>query len=161
MSSETELHGALEIRCLKAGDAETFAALVAEYSWEMRQSPTKLLPDVSKGIVLLEDTMAETVGAFLENQLVGFAIFFDLPEAISGGRAGQLDDLFVAPSFRGRRLARNLIDAVSEIGRERGWIHLRWLVPDDNKAARQAYERFAEAAPWKSYVLWLGDGEQW
>ena len=161
MSSETELHGALEIRCLNVGDAETFAALVAEYSWEMRQSPTKLLPDVNKGIELLGDTMAETVGAFLENQLVGFAIFFDLPEAISGNRAGQLDDLFVAPAFRGRRLARSLIDAVSEIGRERSWIHLRWLVPDGNKAARQAYERFAEATPWKSYVLWLSDGEHW
>lgn len=83
------------------------------------------------------------------------ALAFDLAEIISGRRAGQLDDLFVAPEARGAGLARTLIAQLTEIGTARGWTHLRWLVPQDNIAARRLYETLAEPPPWDSFPITL------
>ncbi|MBG7335855.1 GNAT family N-acetyltransferase [Ectopseudomonas oleovorans] len=110
---------------------------------------------------MIADPIAEVLGGFLGAELVAFAVFFDLPEAISGGRSGQLDDLYVLPAARGKRLAQRLITAIADTGRSRAWIHLRWLVPEDNPDAIRAYARFAEPAGWKSYVLWLAGSERW
>lgn len=150
-----------EIRRLSLADAPALAGLLAAYGAEMRHGAAPDTAAESRARALLGDALAETLGAFIGGRLVAFAIVFDLPEAISGSRAGQLDDLYVTPQARGHRLARRLIDAVAAIGRERGWVHLRWLVPEGNADALRAYDRFAEAAPWKSYALWLGDGERW
>lgn len=95
------------------------------------------------------------IGAEIASGLAGFALAFDLPEIIAGGRAGQLDDLFVAPEMRGGGLARALITRLTEIGVTRGWTHMRWLVPQDNIAARQLYETLAEPAPWDSFRIKL------
>jgi len=110
-------------------------------------------PDYARG--LLADPKAEIAGALLGADLLGFAVFFDLPEAITGERAGQLDDLFVSEAARGKGIARALIAHVADIGRRRGWVHLRWLVPEDNAAALRLYEGISEPAPWQSRVIWL------
>lgn len=153
--------GAVRVRRLARDDAAALAGLLAAYGAEMRHAPRGGDDDFRRAAALLDDRVAETFGAFLADRLIGFAVVFDLPEAISGRRAGQLDDLYVAPEARGRRIAGRLIAAATETGRRRDWVHLRWLVPEDNAAARKAYEVLAETAPWKSYVLWLRGGERW
>ncbi|MFG1477657.1 GNAT family N-acetyltransferase [Xanthobacter sp. V4C-4] len=170
---------AIAFRGLELGDADTLAVLLASYGEALRHAgPSRSFPDparprpaadpaggapVEAGAAsrLLEDPMAEVLGAFLGGRLVAFAVFFDLPEAISGRRAGQIDDLYVAPEARGRRLAQGLIEAIAARGRARGWVHVRWLAPPDQEAAQRAYARFATPAPWSSHVLWLTDGERW
>ncbi|MFH3481249.1 GNAT family N-acetyltransferase [Xanthobacter variabilis] len=151
----------ITLRPLERDDAEGLALLLARYGDALRHAREPSAPDVAAAARLLADPVAEILGAFVHGQPVAFAVFFDLPEAISGQRAGQLDDLFVMPEMRGRRLAERLIQAVAAEGLARGWVQLRWLAPQDNDGARRAYERFAEAAPWASYVLWLGDGARW
>lgn len=150
----------IAIRLLLPEDASAFAGLAAAYAGEMRHAPAPA-PNVAAARRLLEDSKAEILGAFQQGTLIGFAILFDLPEAISGCRAGQIDDLYVAQSARGKRLAQHLIEAIVDIGRTRNWVHLRWLVPEDNHAAQAAYDRLAERAPWLSYAIWLNGTERW
>jgi GNAT superfamily N-acetyltransferase len=82
-------------------------------------------------------------------------VLFDLPEIVFARRCGQLDDLFVAPAARGQGIARALIAAACDLGRERGWSHLRWIVPEADVAAITLYERVAARADWRSYVIRL------
>ena len=139
------------IRRLTADEAPALAGLLAAYAGAMRHAaPPPPAPALAASI--LTDPKAELLGAFQDDTLLGFILFFDLPEAISGRRAGQIDDLYISPNARGQRLAQRLIDAVADLGRQRGWVHLRWLVPQDNLAAQRAYDRLAERAPWLSFA---------
>lgn len=149
------------LRRLVAHDAVALASLLAAYGDEMRHGQGAGANALARADALIADPIAEVLGGFLGDELVAFAVFFDLPEAISGGRSGQLDDLYVLPAARGKRLAQRLIAAIADTGRSRAWIHLRWLVPEDNPDAIRAYARFAEPAGWKSYVLWLAGSERW
>lgn len=149
MPSETSI----EIRPLARHDAPALATLVADYAAVMGGAVRQPKPD--DVLRLFDEPTVGLVGAWIGGALVAFALFFDLPEAISGERAGQLDDLYVSPGARGHGLARALIAHLTEIGRERDWVHLRWLVPEDNAAALRAYEGISEAAPWQSRVIWL------
>ncbi len=144
---------AIEITPLERHDTSALAELMADYAAAMGGIVREPKPD--DVLRLFDDPSVGLVGAWNGGALVGFALFFDLPEAISGERAGQLDDLYVSPGARGHGLAKALISHLTEIGRERKWVHLRWLVPEDNVAALRAYEGISEAAPWQSRVIWL------
>ena len=143
----------VEIRTLGRHDAPALAGLMVDYAAAMGGAVREPKPD--SALRLFDDPSVGLVGAWNGGALVGFALFFDLPEAISGERAGQLDDLYVSQAARGRGLAKALIAHLTEIGRERNWVHLRWLVPEDNTAALRAYEGISEAASWQSRVIWL------
>lgn len=132
--------------------AHQLAPLIAAYAQEMRRGAPRR-PDEYYAELLLADPTAELLGARSDGALVGFAIFFDLPETITGHRAGQLDDIYVAPSARDHGVGRRMIEQLVEIGRTREWAHLRWLVPETNTAAIGLYEQIAKPAPWKSYSI--------
>lgn len=165
----TQTHDGLIIRPLTPDDLAWLSRLLSDYSNELRgttrnsmgESTDDSTFDPGPAQALLSDPVAEAWGAFDGTALLGFAVFFDLPEAISGGRAGQLDDLYVDPRARGRRIAQRLIEAIAGVGRSRHWVHLRWLVPEGNLPAQQAYARIAQSAPWKSYVVWLSGEQRW
>jgi len=145
------------VRRLTLDDAPFLAELLAAYAGEMRGEPAQPVSE-AVALALIADPAALVFavhgpgpGAGLD----GFAVVFDLPEAVSGRRAGQLDDLFVASQARGKGLAAALVHTAVEEGRRRGWVHLRWLVPEDNAAALSLYRRLAEPAPWLSFVIRL------
>lgn len=146
----------LKIGKIGPESAHQLAPLIAAYAQEMRRGAPRR-PDEFYSELLLADPTAELLGARSDGELVGFAIFFDLPETISGHRAGQLDDLYVTPAARDHGVARRMIEHLVEIGRMREWAHLRWLVPETNAAAIGLYDQIAKPAPWKSYVIDIHD----
>ncbi|GEO82118.1 GNAT family N-acetyltransferase [Pararhodospirillum oryzae] len=148
------------LRPLTLADAGPLAGLLAEYAGALRHGGPAPDPDPAYAGALLQDPKVELHGAFqADGQMVAFVLFLDIPEAISGRRAGQVDDLYVSEAARGQRLAQKILEAVARLGEARDWIQVRWLVPVENTEARRAYARFAEEAPWVSHVLWLGDPE--
>lgn len=86
---------------------------------------------------------------------IGLAHFRAMPRPSRGAMAGFLDDLFVAPEARGGPAGRMLIEAVSAIGRARGWTVLRWLTADDNYRARGLYDQLATRTGWITYEIGL------
>lgn len=149
------------IRPLTPKDAAALAPLLAAYSAALL-GRDPLPADETYAAKLLSDDepVASVLGAEIDGRLVGFALYYDLPEAISGLRAGQLDDLFVDRAARGAGVARALIARLVEIGEARGWMHLRWMVPPTNPATA-LYERIAERAPWRSYVVKIDRSMEW
>jgi len=86
-------------------------------------------------------------------RMVGLAHYRPFARPLSATTGGFLDDLFVDPDFRGRRVADALIRAVAAIGRERGWSVVRWMTAEDNHRARAAYDRLAVRTAWVTYDL--------
>ncbi|MBS7696834.1 MAG: GNAT family N-acetyltransferase [Chelatococcus sp.] len=156
----------LVLRELEPADGRALLPLITAYGEALshgEDSGDK--PDLAYVERLLTEPGVIIRGAFSgraeDRKLVGFALYYDLPEAISRRRAGQIDDLYVLAEARGQGIARALIDDIVAEGRKRGWIQLRWMVPRDNLGAQRLYDRIAEAAPWKNYVIWLEPGISW
>ena len=87
---------------------------------------------------------------------VGFAHFRPFARPLAASTGGFLDDLFVDPDTRGRRVADALIEAVAEEGRRRGWSVIRWITADDNYRGRGVYDRLATRTMWITYEKKLG-----
>lgn len=146
------------IRALPPTQRHRLAPLLARYAEEMRAAlnGAAIATPEAQAALLAEHPAAEVlVAEDVSGGLVGFAILFDLPEVVFARRCGNLDDLFVRADARGQGIARALIAAAVTLGRERGWSHLRWIVPESDRAAIALYERIAERADWRSYVIRL------
>lgn len=142
------------IRRLTSDDCPAFESLRQAYSAEMSEGEGE---DSRGGFAaaLLSHPNVLCWGAFMEGELVAFAVVFHLPEAISAGWCGLLDDLYVAPARRRRGLARNLLETVFRHGQQQEWTHLRWLVPETDAPAIALYERMADEAPWRSFMIYF------
>jgi GNAT superfamily N-acetyltransferase len=133
------------------------APLLEAYAAEMHDTLAGSRPasGAEAAALLANDPRSEVLAATDGDEILAFAIFFDLPEVVFARRCGTLDDLFVRPDRRGQGLARAMITALCAMGRERRWSHLRWIVPEGDAGAIALYERIAERTDWRSYVIRL------
>lgn len=66
-----------------------------------------------------------------------------------------LQDLFVVPEARGKRIGRRLIAAVTDASKAKGAGVLYWQTEEFNGTARRLYERVAKRAPFVRYNIEL------
>jgi GNAT superfamily N-acetyltransferase len=66
-----------------------------------------------------------------------------------------LQDLFVVPEARGKRIGRRLIAAVTAVSKAKGAAVLYWQTEEFNGTARRLYERVAKRAPFVRYNVEL------
>ena len=89
----------------------------------------------------------------VDNKVVGLAHYRRMPRPLKGQDMGFLDDLFVAPEYRGRKIGEKLINRIKEISKSKGWNLVRWITRDDNTRAKSLYDRVAEKTNWDVYEL--------
>lgn len=142
----------IDIRTLGMNDAHQLAPLIAENAQALKRGAPRR-PDEFYAERILNDKNAEVIGAFNGETLIGFAVYFDMPELITGLRIGQLDDIYVHPDQRQQGIGRKMIESLVDEGHKRGWLHLRWLVPGKNMPAVALYEKIAEPDHCKSYLI--------
>ncbi len=127
-------------------------ALYAGYARFYRVEQTAAMRDRVWGWI---GDPAHEVEAFVaegaDGRLLGLAHFRPYARPLSASTGGFLDDLFVDPAARGRRIAALLIDAVRAEAAGRGWTVLRWITAEDNAAGRAAYDRVATLTGWRTY----------
>ncbi|WP_181701598.1 GNAT family N-acetyltransferase [Chthonobacter albigriseus] len=148
------------VKALGQKDAHHLAPLIAAYAQAMRRGAPRR-PDEYYAELLTADRTAEVLGAYSETgALIGFAVFFDLPDTITGLRVGQLDDIYVLPEFRNRGIGRRFVETLKIEGQSRGWARLRWIVPKPVDAAATGlppepglYEEIASLSSSKLYEI--------
>jgi GNAT superfamily N-acetyltransferase len=140
------------VTALGLADAHDLAPLLAAYTQDQKRGAPRA-PDEFYAERLIEDPVAEVVGARIGGRLVGFAVYLDLPDTMTGLRAGQLDDLFVLQDVREKGVGKALVDGIIAEGRKRGWRHLRWMVPARPPAAARLAEKLAKRGPWTGYIV--------
>jgi GNAT superfamily N-acetyltransferase len=87
--------------------------------------------------------------------LIGLTHFRPFARPLSATTGGFLDDLFVTPASRGSGAARLLIEAVAQVGKQRGWSVIRWITAEDNYRARSLYDKVADKTKWATYDIKL------
>jgi GNAT superfamily N-acetyltransferase len=84
---------------------------------------------------------AEVALAYLDDTVVGFALFFHNFSTFLGRPGLYLEDLFVVPESRGHGIGRMLLVHLAEIAVQRGCGRMEWTVLDWNEPAIGFYER--------------------
>ncbi|WAJ27355.1 GNAT family N-acetyltransferase [Antarcticirhabdus aurantiaca] len=142
----------IEIRKLRLSDARDLAPLISAYSQSLfRGAPGA--PDNFYAEQLLQDRTAEVLGARLDGALVGFLVFYDVPDLWTGMRAGLADHIYVDHAHRRKGIAKAMIDLLAEEADGRGWSKIVLHAPRNPGQNRHLYERVAEPADWSSFVI--------
>lgn len=142
----------VHIARLTLDDAHELAPLLSAYAQDQKRGAPGA-PDEYYAELLIGDPVAEILGFRDAGRLVGFVVFLDLADTMTGRRAGQLDDIFVLPEARERGAGQLMIEEVLAEGRRRRWIHLRWMAPTRPETARLLAEKMAARGPWTAYVI--------
>jgi GNAT superfamily N-acetyltransferase len=148
MSTEPDI----DISPLRLTHARELAPLIASYAQSLKRGAPRR-PDEYYAESLLQDRVAEILGARLNGELVGFLVFYDLPEPVSGLRHGQVDHLYVSDDHRGKGIAKAMIDLLSDDAESRGWSKLVLNAPRTPDHGRKLYEKIAATADWSSFII--------
>jgi GNAT superfamily N-acetyltransferase len=113
---------------------------VTDFTWERLLDPTNAV----EGLMAWDGDAA-----------LGLVQYLLHPSTWNRGGNVYLQDLFVVPEARGKRIGRRLIAAVTEISKAKGAGVLYWQTEEFNGTARRLYERVAKRAPFVRYNIEL------
>ena len=89
----------------------------------------------------------------VDDKIVAFAHYRRMPSPLRGQNIGFLDDIFVEPEYRGKKIGEKLINRIKEISKSKGWNLVRWITRDDNIRAKSLYSRVSVKTNWDVYEL--------
>lgn len=139
------------IRPVAAPDKAAWEQLYQGYADHYGVEQTPAMRETTWG--WLQDETHDVNGfvAEADGQLIGLTHYRPFYSPLGANVRGFLDDLYVDPNARGSGAAQALIDAVSDVGRAKGWALIRWITADDNYRARSLYDRTATRTQWITY----------
>lgn len=144
----------VRVRDIAAGDAGVWRDLWAAYCafYETEVSPAV----TARTWARMLDPAAALFGRVAEadGRVVGFSISVLHDGTWVEAPICYLEDLFVAPEFRGRGVGRALIEDLIALGRDAGWSRLYWHTRADNPA-RRLYDLFTPADDFVRYLIRL------
>jgi len=89
----------------------------------------------------------------IDNRIVGIAHYRTMPRPIKGNYIGFLDDLFIDPDFRGKKIAQKLINHIKSLSKENNWDGIRWITHSSNENAKKLYNKIANNTGFELYEL--------
>jgi GNAT superfamily N-acetyltransferase len=158
MSARPTIAG-FQIRAARAGDVPVILAFIQKLA-----AYEKLSHEVVATEELLRETLfgaratAEVAIGFLEDQPVGFVLFFHNYSTFLGRPGIYIEDLFVEESCRGRGFGRALLLYVARLAKERRCGRLEWAVLDWNDPAIGFYKKLG-AVPMSEWTVFRVTGE--
>ncbi len=113
----------------------------------------RLTRDIFGGKPRLDAFLAEVDGT-----AAGYTLIFETYSSFLALPTLYLEDFFVLPAYRGRKVGARLFTAMVAEARKRGCGRMEWSVLDWNQLAIDFYERFGAKRlnEWKYYRLSIG-----
>ncbi|MBW4033811.1 MAG: GNAT family N-acetyltransferase [Acidobacteria bacterium] len=144
----------LLIRDVQSSDRDEWATLYAGYREFYRLDPDSAIVDtVWTWIATGEHTMRGLVAVDARGAVVALANLHTVARPSMGVTALYLDDLFTAPTARGRGAGAALLARAAELAAEGGHALVRWITASDNATARRLYDQHATATSWVTYDM--------
>ncbi|GIG20785.1 N-acetyltransferase [Cellulomonas chitinilytica] len=137
----------LSIRAARGADHPVWRAMFREYATVGGLSVSDDQTALVWSWVLSDAAQTCCLLATQHAAPAGFVHYRPFERPITASTGLWIDDLYVAPAFRGRGVARALIDAVRGQARAGGHDVVRWSTRESNVDAQRLYERIAARAP--------------
>jgi GNAT superfamily N-acetyltransferase len=103
--------------------------------------------------------VAGALFARCDGEVAGYAIYFFTFSSFVGRAGIWLEDVYVRPQFRKRGLGRRLIEAVAQIGVDRGCRRFEWLALNWNEGALEFYRGLGARVMDEWVLLRVGPAE--
>lgn len=87
-----------------------------------------------------ENRFAEVIFLTVDNEKIGFALFFKNFSTFLGVPGIYLEDLFVLPEYRGKGHGKKLLAHIAKLTIDRGYGRFEWSVLDWNTPAIEFYK---------------------
>ncbi len=146
----------ITIRNVHRNDRPEWQVLWDDYNeFYGRSGPTALDPAITELTWERFFDPAEPVHCLVavdEGRVVGLAHYLYHRSTTRQAHICYLQDLYTAPSLRGKGIGRRLIEAVTEAARHAGSSRLYWMTKVDNHTARALYDKVAEHTGFISYI---------
>ena len=103
----------------------------------------------------LFDQKHEVSGLVYEekSKVVALAHYRKMPSPLRGKYIGFLDDLFVDPEHRGKKIGEKILNELKNISEKNRWGLIRWITRNDNVRAKSLYDKVSEKTTWDTYEL--------
>ena len=103
----------------------------------------------------LFDQKHEVSGLVYEekSKVVALAHYRKMPSPLRGKYIGFLDDLFVDPEHRGKKIGEEILNELKNISQKNRWGLIRWITRNDNVRAKSLYDKVSEKTTWDTYEL--------
>ena len=149
----------VEIRVATEDDVPLILALIRELAeYERLSHEVVATEETLRHSLFGERRVAETLLAYLGDDLAGFALFFHSFSTFLGRPGIYLEDLYVRPEFRSAGVGRTLLVRIAGLAKERGCGRLEWAVLDWNEPAISFYKRIG-ASPVSGWTVYRLTGE--
>ncbi len=83
----------------------------------------------------------EGLTAFDNGEPIGYALFYENFASFRGQRGLYLEDLYIKPEHRGRKIGEAFLAKLAQIARSRNFVRIDFLVLDWNEPAIKFYKK--------------------
>jgi GNAT superfamily N-acetyltransferase len=90
---------------------------------------------------LLSEKEGEAIFAYYDDELAGFAYFFNNSSAFIGEKGIYIDGLFINDTMRGKGIGKMIMSFLSKLAIERGCKRLEWGCLDWNEPSINFYKK--------------------
>lgn len=146
----------LLIRFANSSDVKIILALIKELAeYEKLSDRVIATEEKLERSIFGNEKFVEILLAEVNNESVGYALFFKNYSTFLGKPGIYLEDLFVKPSYRGKGIGKALFSKIISIAKERNYGRVEWSVLDWNLSAIDFYKKMG-AEPleeWKVFRL--------
>ena len=141
------------IRKLNLKDKEKWSKLYYGYAEFYKVSMNQGILDTLWGWIHDNNHIVNGICYELDSSIVGIAHYRTMPRPIKGQYIGFLDDLFVDPEFRGKKIAQKLINHLKSLSKANNWNGIRWITHSSNENAKKLYDKIAINTGFELYEL--------
>lgn len=134
----------------------TFIRKLADY--ERLSQEVVATEELLRKTLFGERRTAEVAIGYLENNPIGFVLFFHNYSTFLGRPGLYIEDLFVDEVYRRRGFGRRLLLHVARLAKERGCGRLEWSVLDWNEPAINFYKKLG-AVPMSEWTVFRITGK--
>lgn len=149
----------LKLKRATAEDVPLILSLVKELAeYERLTHEVVATEEALRESLFGERRVAEVIIGYDEDEPAGFALFFHNFSTFLGKPGIYLEDLYIRPQHRGKKIGFMLLSHLAELAKERGCGRLEWSVLNWNESAIKFYRRIG-AKPMDEWTVYRLTGD--
>ena len=142
-----------EIRKINRKDKNNWISLYCGYAKFYNVSMNQEILDTLWSWLHDKNNVVNGICCELEGKIIGIAHYSTMPRPLKGEFIGFLHDLYVDPDFRGKKVAKSLINHLKSLSLTNNWEGIRWITHSSNKTAKKLYDKIAKNTGFELYEL--------
>lgn len=132
----------IKIAAARAADVPRIVELIREFAaFEKLSEFCEVTEFALTDALFGANPCVESLLAFDGEQIIGYALFYQNFASFRGQRGFYLEDLYVAPAYRGLKIGEAFLRKLAQIAQSRNFRRIDFMVLDWNENAIQFYKK--------------------